>query len=409
VGRPVRALLVATHPVQYAVPQYRRLAADPRVDATVAFLSMHGAEVGLDPDFGVRIRWDVPLLDGYRWRHPPNRSPRSDGRGFLGLVNTELWRLIRRGGFDVVVCHGYRAVSFWIAALAARVSGAGLVWTTDATSLGSRDGSGLKRRVKAVGLPLVFRTGAAVFVPSSRGAEFLRTLGLPRERVFMTPYVVDNDYFAATAAEVDVTATRATFDVPSDHVVVAFVGKLVLWKRPWDVLRAAARVPRVTVLMAGDGSERSTLERLSRELGMEDRVRFLGFTNQSQLPAVYATADILVHPSEHEPFGLVVNEAFACGTGAFVTEACGCADDLIISGVTGDTFPVGDVDALADLLRSLVHDRGRAARLGEGARARIAEWDLERWADDTVDALTYAASRGRRRRRRVARSLGVRR
>src|SRR5204863_5538754 len=114
VGRgPVKVLLVASHPVQYAAPQYRRYTAHPALDVTVAYCSLKGAQPGLDRDFGIEIEWDVPLLDGYRWVHPPNWSPWQTGVGFLSLVNPGLWSIVRRGGFEVVVCYGYNAASFW--------------------------------------------------------------------------------------------------------------------------------------------------------------------------------------------------------------------------------------------------------------------------------------------------------
>src|SRR4051812_17990346 len=110
--RRPRVLFVASHPVQYAAPQLRRLSTDKRLDVSVAFLSLRGAERAHDPDFQIPVGWDVPLLDGYRWCHPRNYSPEGDGESFLSFVNPRLWSVVRRGDFDVVVCYGYRAVSF---------------------------------------------------------------------------------------------------------------------------------------------------------------------------------------------------------------------------------------------------------------------------------------------------------
>ena len=111
--------------------------------------------------------------------------------------------------------------------------------------------------------------------------------------------------------------------MPADGIVALFAGKLAPWKRPGDLLEAAARVPRAFVVYAGDGELREQLAERARRLGLADRVRFLGFVNQSALPATYRAADVLVLPSEFEPFGLVVNEAFASGTPAIVSTACG--------------------------------------------------------------------------------------
>ena len=107
---------------------------------------------------------------------------------------------------------------------------------------------------------------------------------------------------------------------PSDAPVALFVAKLVPWKRPQDLLKAAARVEGLHVVLAGSGPLRPELEALAAQKDLSGRVHFLGFVNQSQLPAIYAAADFLVLPSEYEPFGVVVNEAFASGRTAIVSE-----------------------------------------------------------------------------------------
>src|SRR4029453_17946394 len=128
------------------------------------------------------------------------------------------------------------------------------------------------------------------------------------------------------------------WDAPKEAFIALFVGKLVEWKRPVDLMHAAALVPDTWVVFAGDGAPRSHLTELAESLGISERVRFLGFVNQTELPAVYRAADVLVLPSAFEPFGLVVNEAFASGTPAIVSDACGCVDDLIVDGETGFSF-----------------------------------------------------------------------
>src|SRR6476469_3008814 len=110
----LRVLFVASHPVQYQSPIFRRMAQHPRLEIRVAYCSLQGAEPALDPGFGIELSWDVPLLQGYSWINVPNRSRRSRG-GFFGLVNPGLWSLIGSAEYDAVVVYtGYVCLSFWI-------------------------------------------------------------------------------------------------------------------------------------------------------------------------------------------------------------------------------------------------------------------------------------------------------
>ena len=126
----------------------------------------------------------------------------------------------------------------------------------------------------------------------------------------------------------------------------------------------------------GDGEERSRLETLAQDRHLSG-VRFLGFQNQSELPAFFALADVFVLPSRHEPWGLIVNEAMAAGCPVIASSDVGAAPDLVLDGVTGFTYPVGDVDALTDALARLLQHPATAARMGRAAAEHIARWDFE--------------------------------
>lgn len=392
---PVRTLLVATHPSQYGAPLFRAYAEHPDLDLTVAYLSLRGAERAHDPGFDTDIAWDVPLLEGYDWINPPNRSPLTRPGSLWSAINPALWSHVRRTRHDVVICQGYRRASFWIAALAAKTSGGSLLFTTDAHTLRPRGGQRWKLPLKKVLVPRILGWADGVVTPSTRGRRFLLDLGLPPERVHLAPYVVDNQFFASRAAQADRAARRRGWAIDEATPAALFCGKLVAWKRPQDPIRAIARTKDVHLVVAGEGPLRRSLEDLAEQLGVSDRVRFLGFINQTDLPEIYAAADVLVLPSEFEPFGLVVNEAFACGTPAVVTDACGSADDLIIEGQTGFVVPTGDIEVLAVRLRqaSLPEVSGR---LGQAARARITDWGY----DQNVTAIvrTCRALTGRTQR-----------
>jgi glycosyltransferase involved in cell wall biosynthesis len=144
------------------------------------------------------------------------------------------------------------------------------------------------------------------------------------------------------------------------------------------------------LVLAGDGYLRHELVRMAHECGITARVRFLGFTNQSQLPGVYAASDLFVLPSEHEPWGLVVNEAMACGLPVVASDRVGARLDLIVPGVTGEVYPVGDVQALATIVRDLLSDREKLDRMKDAARTRLSTWSYHEHVQGVVDAVVNA-------------------
>ncbi|MDB9493008.1 glycosyltransferase family 4 protein [Spirulina major CS-329] len=365
-----RVLIIVSHPIPYVVPLFQEMVARGW-DFQVAYCDRVGLEAYQDVDFGQTIAWDVPLLAGYPSVFVPNRSHRPGLGRFWGLVNPRLWPMVAE--FDVVICFtGYVYASFWWAALSAKWHRRPFIFSTDASSLGSRFGGGWKGWMKPLILPWLYRVGDALFAASQAGVELLAGLGIERDRIFFTPFVVDNAGWLAQAAAVDRAQVRASWGIPDDAPVVIFCAKLQPWKRPQDVLAAflAADVPESYLLFVGDGTLRAELATTAQGC---DRVRFLGFCNQSQLPAIYTAADLLCLGSDYEPFGVVVNEAMLCGCGVVVSDRVG-ARELVNPGVTGEIYPCGDRTTLAAIFRDLLTDPARLHQMGQAARDRMTHW-----------------------------------
>jgi glycosyltransferase involved in cell wall biosynthesis len=366
------------------------MAQHPKLDIQVAYCSLQGAERGLDPEFGIEVQWDVPLLEGYPWIQLRNKSPRPGLGRFLGLFNPGLWKLVSSGGFDAVVVYtGYAYVSFWIALAAAKLHGIPLLFGTDAHGLAPLDGKNWKVAVKRLVWPRLFRLASVVIVPSSRSVYMMRSLGIPDDRLVLTPYVVDNDWWLKQAAKLNRRKVRRTWGVPDNATVALFCAKLQPWKRPLDLLHAFAQAdaPSSHLVFAGDGPLRTELESRAVSLGVSTRIHFLGFINQSQLPAVYCASDLLVLPSDYDAFGVVVNEAMLCGCPAIVSDRVGAGGDLISAGRTGYVFPCGNVASLAALLQEVLSDPERLKRMSESARRRMETWSPTENIEGLVQAI----------------------
>lgn len=366
------------------------MAQHPRLDVQVAYCT---AGTTWDSEFGLQLAWDLPLTTGYQWVGIPNWSPRPGLGRFFGLINFGLWKLISEGNFDAVAVVGYAYFSFWVAFLAAKKARIPILIGTDATQWRHPSGGWWwKRWVKPATVRFIYgRLADMVMVASTAGRAFVKSMGVPDRRITFAPFVADNEYFAQHATEEKREELRRRLEIPQDAYVVLFCGKLVKWKRPKDLLQAFASMVRSStsgrsnayLIFAGEGALRGELEGLASSLNVRQQVRFMGFVNQSELPEVYAASDVLVLPSEHEAFGVVVNEAMATGIPAVVSDRVGARLDLIRPGETGETYPMGDITALGAILRKLFFNRDLSKRMGKRAKERMASWsyqeNLEGW------------------------------
>lgn len=375
---------LVSHPIQYYTPIFRALAS--QCDLTVFFAHRQTAEQQARAGFDVAFDWDVDLLSGYESGFLANvaRQPSTDRFG--GCDTPGVAGEIAQGRFDAFVVSGWGLKSYWQAARACRRLRVPVLVRGD-SQLGSQRNLAV-RLVKGLVLPELLRRFDGFLYVGQRNRAYLRHYGVPDHRLFFSPHCIDNDAFAAGSAD-----ARQKM-IPRDrrgsrHVL--FVGKLVARKHPVDLVRAVARLSErsVDVAFAGSGELEPALRKIAAEVNV--RANFLGFVNQSELPTVYASADLLVLPSDgRETWGLVVNEAMACGVPAVVSDAVGCGPDLVEPGTTGATFRCGDVAALAGAIESTLSlDSDRTRR---HLAAKMALYSPERAASAIVDAATTLAA-----------------
>jgi glycosyltransferase involved in cell wall biosynthesis len=249
---------------------------------------------------------------------------------------------------------------------------------------------------------LLAQFDAFMAVGLANRAFYLRN-GVREASIFSAPHFVDNARFRAQceAERLRRAELRAGWSVPEDAVCFSFIGKIESKKNLPGLIaamaRAAAQGSRVHLLVVGSG------EQLPRSRDVATRlqapVTFAGFLNQTQLGAAYAVTDCLVLPSDYgETWGLVVNEAMACGIPALVSDRVGCGPDLVEEGRTGGRFAFGDVAAMAVAIRSLASQPGRLREMGARAIDRIAGYSVERAVQGTLEAVDFAVAARRDRR-----------
>jgi glycosyltransferase involved in cell wall biosynthesis len=348
----MRLAILASHPIQYQAPIFRELAR--RMDVTVYFAHQASPTDQASAGFGVGFEWDIDLLTGYQHSFLKNVAARPGLDHFAGCDTPTIAKQLANASFDAVLVMGWHLKTFWQGIWAAKRAGIPVMVRGDSQLATPR--SKLKKMGKAVVYPIALRVFDAALYVGERSRLYWANYGYPAERLVFSPHCVDNDWFAERATREAGLALRAQYGIAPEAKVVLFAGKLLPFKRPLDLIAAAnamsASIPGLTVLVAGSGELSDSMSSMAQEGDV--KLVQMGFCNQTKMPAAFAAADVLVLPSEHETWGLVANEALACGCPVIVSDACGCTPDLLGDGTVGRVFPVGDVQALSAAITEVV-------------------------------------------------------
>lgn len=378
-----RLAYFVSHPIQYQVPLLRWLSSRSDLALKVFFYSDFSLQAYQDLEFGQVVKWDIPLTEGYDY-HVLKCWGSQEWNSFLKQpIALNIKQQLKLGRFDAIWVHGWKDFCSWQAIVAANQLGIPVLIRGDSNGL-REPSSLLKQSAKALFLNGLFSKISGFLYVGTLNRRFYQHYGVKEERLFPMPYAVDNDYFQyhANQAKSNVEELRRSLNLSPGRLIILYAAKLIEKKRPQDLLAAyrllsvdGVQEPEPYLLFVGDGILRSQLEAEAKVTGWPS-IRFLGFRNQSELPALYNLCDVFVLPSSFEPWGLVVNEVMNAAKSVIVSDQVGAAVDLIQQGENGYIFPVGSITELAQRLRQTLSNIDNTLRMGERSLAQIKIWSF---------------------------------
>lgn len=367
--------VLTSHPIQYQAPLFKLLAQRQEIDLTAYFCWNVGVEKeAFDLEFGKKIKWDIPLLEGYKYKFLKNFSLKSSSE-FWGQINFGIINELKKNKYDFILIFGWNSFTNWLAFLTAFIFKIPVLLRGENPLNQELLKPKWKIKIKKIILGRLFRHISAFLYIGEENKKFYRYYGAPEGKLFFVPYAVDNERYIAAAENFKPQKQkfRNELGIKQNDVVVLFVGKLIEKKRPMDLLLAYQQLTtnnlqfkkEVHLLYVGDGVLKEKLNQYVKENNLKN-VHFVGFKNQTELPQYYVISDIFVLPSgEGETWGLVVNEAMCFELPAIVSDAVGCSSDLVKNGENGYIFLLGNVEKLADLLLELVIDSKKRDDFGK--------------------------------------------
>jgi glycosyltransferase involved in cell wall biosynthesis len=359
--KKMKVVILCTHPVQYYSAWYKALAKEDWIDLEVWFGHKADSKDQAKAGFGVGFEWDIPILEGYKYRFLKNISRKPGVSDFWGTNCPEIGKLLGDKSIDALLVHGWASRCYVQAIFAANRRKIPVLVRGD-SQLGTHRNIFWKC-LKEIFYRFLMTRFSGFLAVGKRSKDYYLYYGAKPEKIFISPHFVDNDFFNEQYKRLipDKALIREQLGVPNDALVFSFVGKLIHRKNPMHFLQAFKLLNDYFVLnknasklvfhglVIGDGPLKRDLEHWAKINNIP--VSFLGFLNQSEISNAYIATDVLVLPSDPtETWGLVVNESFNFGIYAIVSDSVGCHPDLVIDGITGYTFRTGVISEFANRL-----------------------------------------------------------
>lgn len=354
----------------YRIPLFNALAQREDVEPHVIFLAETDPHLRQWYVYKEEIRFSYQVLPSWR---------RRIGK-YNVLLNRGTSRALTRSVPDSVLCGGYNYLASWEALLWAKLHKIPFFLWSESNLEDTRGGRAVVEFLKNEFL----RRCSGFVVPGRSAMEYLCSHSIKAETIFTAPNAVDNALFADAAAAVRKNATgcRTVFSLPDRYFL--FVGRLVREKGVFELLSAYATLDERTrlqigLVFAGDGVSRRGLEQEAASI-TPGAIRFTGFVQREQIAGLYALAETLILPTYTDPWGLVVNEAMACGLPIIVSQAAGCCADLVTEGWNGRIVFPRDVNSLASAMRETASSPDLGLAMGANSTKRIAAYSPSEWA-----------------------------
>jgi glycosyltransferase involved in cell wall biosynthesis len=247
----------------------------------------------------------------------------------------------------------------------------------------------------------IYRNSDAVIVYGEHVKRYLISEGISSERIFIAKHAVDNKIYSRSVLEKEKNALRIELKIKLEQKMLLYLGRLEKIKGLSYLLEAFALLKRndSVLVIAGMGSELLHLQRLAKEKGIDEFVRFVGYLPPEETVIYYANAWVCILPSitlasGKETWGLVVNESFNQGVPVIVTNAVGAAaGGMVKNGINGFTITEKDSVALYMALRKILDEPDLRESMGQKAKKIISEWNNEQMVMGFLNAIEYSVKK----------------
>ncbi len=368
-----KVAIISEIPVPYRSPMFEMLSRESKCEIKVFYCAK--TEYGRDWDLDFRQNYDFEILSG--WSIPVKGK-----KLFSFKINPSIWIKLSEGNFDALFIAGYAHFTMLSAIAWSMFNQVPYVIMSESQHLTTR--SPFKRFVKKLLLQPVISNASAYLPTGTMSRDYLVSYGANKDKSFFFPNTPDIDRFQEKikSLEGEKKKIKENLALPSGKVIL-YIGRLIEVKgvdvliRAFEKLKKESPENNAVLLIAGDGPQRKELEKYVEDHHIAD-VFFVGFVQLETLPELYSIADIFVLPSSYEPWGVVVNEALACGLPVVTTTSVGAYPDLVKEDVNGKVVPPKDSSKLCSAIRHILENPEISKTMSRNSLEIIKEWKYDK-------------------------------
>lgn len=342
----MKIAIIQTHAIQHFCPQFASYSKIDGAVVKVFFESSKGVEPYYDADFKKEVAWSGIDVTGFEHQ-------------FLKGVPVAL--ALTDFKPDAIIIYGYHEAIQKQAFKWAKKNSIKILYISDSENHQVR--STIKEAIKRVYLKQFFNHVDYCLSVGDSNEDVYRTYGISNSKIIRMFFPINDLFFDKLLGqkEVHCMSIKKQYDVKSDHIVLATIGKLVSWKRQQDIIELLLELEnrgiKATAFIIGSGSDEEALKDSSKRL-TTNRAIITGFVQPEEMAKYLCATDIYIHPAEVEPHSLAISEAIYCGCPAILSDRCGSygPTDDVQPGKNGFVYPLGNIEQLANLVKQLASD-----------------------------------------------------
>ena len=367
----------SSHPIQYQVPIFKRISKKKN-----SFYAIFGCEINsstkmFDKEFKKNITWGKDLQKGFNFI--------SFNKNYTYLKNIyKIFNFLKNKKITIIIVSGWDSNFYKLIIIIAKILKIKIILRCENNLYNEKN---LKKYLKIFVYSILFKLFYKFIAIGKKNIEMYLRCGVDRRKIFLAPYCVDDQFFSGKKILKSKFLPIKKEINKKKAKIFLFVGKIINRKGYKDLMKISLMIKNNTklynnsiFLIIGTGDKLNEIKNFMKDNEIIN-FKFLGFKSQKDLVYYYKIADYLLLPSLYETWGLVVNEAMSVGTPCVVSNNCGCANDLVISGMNGFTYDAGNCKELFKIIKNIILKNSLHNKIKKNVKISISNFNIKKTVD----------------------------